>query len=104
MKIYNLRCSCATKRYSTGFRRLGGDVVARRFYDEHVIADAVHEQLAAHDLCGGLVADEPGTAPDVFFGAGCGLALDRLFAEHLLGCWQRGVSSLRRLDVDATSA
>lgn len=104
LAAFEMSSSLPNQRYSTGLRRLGGDMVARRFYDEHVVADAVHEQVAAHDLCGGLVADDPGTAQDVLFGAGCGVALDGLFAEHLLGCWQRGVSSLRRLEVDATSA
>lgn len=104
LAAFEMSSSMPNQRYGTGLRRLGGDVVACRFYDEHVVADAMHEQVAAHDLCGGLVAEEQGRAPDVFFGAGCGLALDRLFAEHLLGCWQRGVSSLRQLEVDATSA
>ncbi len=104
LAMFEMSSSLPNQRYGTGLRRLGGDVVARRFYDEHVVADAVHEQVAAHDLCGGLVAEEPDIMPDVLFGAGCGLALDRLFTEHLLGCWQRGVSSLRRLEADATSA
>lgn len=104
LAAFEMSSSLPNQRYGNGLRRLGGDVVATQFYDEHVVADALHEQVAAHDLCGGLVAEEPGTAPDVLFGAGCGLALDQLFAKHLLGCWQRGVSSLRRLGVDATSA
>ena len=32
------------------------------YFDEHVEADAVHEQIAARDLAGALVADEPGAA------------------------------------------
>uniref|UniRef100_UPI00374E1EC0 iron-containing redox enzyme family protein n=1 Tax=Clavibacter michiganensis TaxID=28447 RepID=UPI00374E1EC0 len=50
-------------------RRLGiGDDVAWS-YDEHVEADAVHEQLAAHDLAGGLVESAPELLDDVLFGA-----------------------------------
>jgi hypothetical protein len=36
---------------------------------EHVEADAVHEQIAAHDLCGSFAAAEPELAGDVVWGA-----------------------------------
>ena len=42
-----------------GSRRLGLDGAMVAYYDEHVEADAVHEQLAAHDICGTLAEDEP---------------------------------------------
>jgi hypothetical protein len=87
--------SLPNRRYSAGLARLGADRATRRFYDEHVQADAVHEQLAAHDLAGGLAAQRPGLAADVIFGAACCLALDRMFAEHLLASWRDGASSLR---------
>ena len=51
------------RRYSAGARRLGADYRARRYFDEHVEADAVHEQIAAHDLCGGYAASLPARAP-----------------------------------------
>jgi hypothetical protein len=44
--------SIPNRAYANGLRRLGGDADATAFYDEHVEADAVHEQIAAHDLCG----------------------------------------------------
>jgi hypothetical protein len=87
--------SLPNRRYGDGLRRLGGDAEATRFYDEHVEADAVHEQIAAHDLCGSFAAGHPEAAPDVWFGAACCLGLDRLFAEHLLDRWSAGHSSLR---------
>lgn len=68
--------------------------MATRFYDEHVEADAVHEQIAAHDMCGALVEDEPTTRGDVLFGAACALKLDALLATHLLDRWGRQQSSL----------
>jgi hypothetical protein len=95
LTAFELTSSIPNRGYSLGLRRLGGDPAARRFYDEHVQADAVHEQIACHDLCGGFAADHPGSAGDVLFGAACGLALDRMFAEHLLGSWRRGETSLR---------
>ena len=83
------------RRYSAAARRLGADEQARRYFDEHVEADAVHEQIAAHDLCGGYAAQRPGAAADIIFGASCCLMLDDVLAAHLLSCWRAGQPSLR---------
>jgi Iron-containing redox enzyme len=80
--------------YSAGARRLGAGRTARRYFDEHVEADAVHEQVAVHDLCGGYAAARPGAAAGILFGAACCLAVDDMLARHLLSCWQTGRSSL----------
>jgi hypothetical protein len=88
-----------SRRYSAGLRRLGFDARTTVFYDEHVEADAVHEQIASMDMCGSLVAGEPELAPDVLFGAACSLAMDALAACHLLGAWETGRSALRRQSV-----
>jgi len=61
----------------------------------------VHEQVAAHDLCGGLVAAEPALAGDVLLGAAACLALDDRQAAHLLRHWERGASSLRTVPAAA---
>jgi hypothetical protein len=97
--------SVPMRRYGAGLRRLGLGLDATRFFDEHVEADAVHEQVAAHDLCGALAAAEPELTPDILLGAAACLALDARVAGHLLGCWAEGRSSLRvPLDVVADSA
>jgi hypothetical protein len=101
LAAYEMTSSVPNRRYGNGLRRLGFDADVTRFYDEHVEADAVHEQIAAHDMCGGFCADEPDRVGDVLFGAAAALALDRLFAEHVLGCWQAGRPSLR---VEAAAA
>ena len=54
----------------------------------------MHEQIAAHDLCGGFCAAYPDEIPAVLFGAACCLALDELFVGHLLSSWAAGRSSL----------
>ncbi|MBO0883070.1 MAG: iron-containing redox enzyme family protein, partial [Mycobacterium sp.] len=77
------------RRYGNGLRRLGFGPAATRFYDEHVEADAVHEQLAAVDLCGSYVAAHPDQRPEVLFGAGACLALDDRFAGALVANWSR---------------
>ncbi|MGY1840459.1 MULTISPECIES: iron-containing redox enzyme family protein [unclassified Modestobacter] len=84
-----------SRRYSAGLRRLGFGPETSVFYDEHVEADAVHEQIAAVDMCGSLVAEQPALAADVLFGAQCSLALDGLTAIHLLAAWESGRSGLR---------
>ncbi|WP_174530940.1 iron-containing redox enzyme family protein, partial [Micromonospora maritima] len=95
LAAYEMTSSLPNRRYGNGLRRLGHDAVTTRFYDEHVEADAVHEQIAAYDLCGGLVRAEPALAADVLFGAAAALAVDGLFAAHLLNAWSAGRSSLR---------
>jgi hypothetical protein len=95
LAAFEMTSSLANRAYSRGLRRLGVDrATTRRFFDEHVTADALHEQLAAHDLCGGLVANEPNLGPDVLFGAACCLYIDNRFAAHVLGRWREGRSSL----------
>jgi hypothetical protein len=84
-----------SRRYSAGLRRLGFDERTSVFYDEHVEADAVHEQIASVDMCGSLVAEFPDLAGDVLFGAACALAVDGLAARELLAAWETGGSALR---------
>jgi hypothetical protein len=95
LAAFEMTSSLPNRRYGNGLRRLGGNADATRFYDEHVAADAVHEQIAAHDMCGAFCREHPSEAPAVLFGAACGLTLDRLFATHVLAGWERGESSLR---------
>ena len=94
LAAYEMTSSEPCRRYARGLRRLGGDDAACKFYDEHVTADALHEQVAAHDLCGGLAADEPELTEDIVFGAAVSLHVDTRFAEHVLGSWQAGRTSL----------
>jgi hypothetical protein len=103
LAAFEMTSSLPNFLYGRGLRRLGGDDTATRFYDEHVQADAVHEQVAANDVCGGFVRQHPSRAGDVLYGAACALTLDRLFAEHVISRWQRGVSSLRETDLMAGS-
>jgi hypothetical protein len=87
--------SAPNSRYSRGLHRLGGSPIARRFYDEHVQADAVHEQIAANDMCGAFAATHPDGARHILYGAACALTLDQMFATELLERWHNGSNSLR---------
>ncbi|HZX02838.1 iron-containing redox enzyme family protein [Kribbella sp.] len=75
------------RQYATGAIRLGASEEQARYFTEHVEADAVHEQIAAHDLCGNYVREHPSAIADVLFGARCALAVDDLFAGDLLSRW-----------------
>ncbi|GAA4593219.1 iron-containing redox enzyme family protein [Planotetraspora phitsanulokensis] len=97
LAAFEMTSSLPNALYSQGLRRLGVDPEARRFYDEHVQADAVHEQIAAHDMCGAFATDDPSATGAILYGAACALTLDRLVAEHLMSQWTEGETSLREL-------
>jgi hypothetical protein len=87
--------SPASRRLAEAMRRTGAGPAAEHFYDEHVEADAVHEQVVRHDVIGGLLAEEPHLAPDVAFGIDVTGYLEDRLADRLLGAWRAGRSSLR---------
>jgi hypothetical protein len=89
------------RRYANGLRRLGFGPSATEFFDEHVEADSVHENLAAYDLAGGLARDEPALVEDILFGVRSLLHCERRFAAHLLDRWREGTSSLLAREVAA---
>ncbi|MBS1868356.1 MAG: iron-containing redox enzyme family protein [Actinobacteria bacterium] len=95
LAAFEMTSSLPNRRYGNGLRRLGFDAEATDFFDEHVTADAVHEQVAAWDLAGGLAVCEPELTDDVLWGAAALLELEARWARHLLGAWERGESSLR---------
>lgn len=87
--------SPGSRRLAEAMRRTGGGPAAERFHDEHVEADAVHEQLMRHEVVGGLLADEPDLEKDVLFGIGATLFLEGRFSAEVLGAWRAGKSALR---------
>ena len=95
LALFEMTSSVPSRRYGNALRRLGFGEDATDFFDEHVAADAVHEAVAAVDLAGGLVRQEPALCGDVLWGARALVALDGLWARHLLDAWAAGRSSLR---------
>jgi hypothetical protein len=91
-------------RYAAGLRRLGYGADALDFFEEHVVADSVHENVAAYDLAGSLAADEPELAGDILFGARALLHLDARWADRVLAAWAGGESSLLRPLAEAAPA
>jgi hypothetical protein len=94
LAMFEMTSSIPNRRYGNALRRHGFAGQVTDFYDEHVEADAVHENIAAWDLAGALARGEPELAADILFGARALLALESRWAAHLLSCWQRGRTSL----------
>ena len=94
LALFEMTSSIPNRRYANGLRRLGCGPRATAFFDEHVEADAVHEQIAAVDLAGGLARQEPALAPDILWGARALAEVERRWACHLLDAWAAGRSSL----------
>ncbi|MEU6577576.1 iron-containing redox enzyme family protein [Streptomyces sp. NPDC046805] len=82
-------------RLATALRGVGAGAAAQRFYDEHVEADAVHEQVVRRDVVGGLLAVEPHLEADVAFGVQATCLLEDRFAARALTAWRRRQSALR---------
>ena len=93
--MVELTSSPGSERLVKAMRRLGCGPAAIRFYDEHVEADAVHEQVVRRSVLDPLLAAEPELAADVVFGIRASSLLAERMGEHLLGCWERGTTSLR---------
>jgi heme oxygenase-like protein len=105
LALFEMTSSVPNRRYANGLRRLGFEGDALDFYDEHVVADAVHENVAAVDLAGGLAKQDPTLAPDILWGAAALTELEGRFARHLLDAWAAGESSLRRpIELPAAAA
>jgi hypothetical protein len=96
LAAFEMTSSIPNRRYGNALRRLGYGRAVTHFYDEHVEADAVHENIAAWDLAGGLAAREPAVASDILFGARALLQLEAIWARHLMDSWEAGQTSLRR--------
>jgi hypothetical protein len=94
LAVFEMTSTGPNRRYGNAFRRLGFGPDMTRFFDEHVEADAVHENVAANDLAGALASESPELAADVLFGARSILAVDQFFSRGLMDSWERGESSL----------
>ncbi len=94
LAAFEMSSTLPNRRYGNGLRRLGFGPDATLFFDEHVEADAVHEAIAADDLAGTLVAEEPELSADVLFGAEALGLLEGIASARTLGAWTAGASSL----------
>lgn len=95
LAAFEMTSSLPNRRYADGMRRVGLPETVTEYFDEHVEADAVHEQIAGRDLAGNLGEEHPELLGDIIFGAAACLAVDGWAADHILQAWQGGLSSLR---------
>jgi len=96
LAAFEMTSSIPCRRYGNGFRRLGYGQDVTFYFDEHVEADAVHEQIAGRDLAGALAELEPAVRDDVLWGAAAYLAVDGLAGSRIIDAWKAGRSALRR--------
>ena len=87
LAAFEATSSLPSRTLARALRRLGLPDELAAYYDEHVEADAVHEQLALRDVCETLVRDEPHLREDVVFGAWACLELEARTARDLLQRW-----------------
>ncbi|MBG6239423.1 hypothetical protein IWX78_002410 [Mycetocola sp. CAN_C7] len=95
LAAFEMTSSIPNGLYSRGFKRNGFGSDVTWYFDEHVEADAVHEQIAGRDLAGSLAEDEPALLADILFGAAACLVVDGWAGQHMLDAWTAGESSLR---------
>src|SRR5579859_1190659 len=103
LALFEMTSSIPNRRYGDGIRRLGFGGDATLFFDEHVEADAVHEQIACVDLAGGLARQEPDLYDSILWGARTLSFLSDRWASHVLSSWADGRTSLRA-DLHAQAA
>jgi hypothetical protein len=94
LALFEMTSSIPNRRYGDGLRRLGHEGAATEFFDEHVLADAVHENIAAVDLAGGLARQRPDLSSQILWGARALVFCEARWGSHLLEAWARDRSSL----------
>ena len=87
LAAFEATSSLPSRRMAQGLARLDFPRELIAYYEEHVAADAVHEQLAVRTICGSLLSQEPELIDDVYFGAFTCLDLEARFARRLLAEW-----------------
>jgi hypothetical protein len=91
LAAFEASSSVPSRKVAAGIERVGLPDVVSAYFHEHVEADAVHEHIATHDICGAMVAEDPSLREDVLFGAASGLHLDALSGAELLQRWTVGL-------------
>ncbi len=93
LAAFEATSSLPARDISLGLARLGLGAAAA-YFDEHVEADAVHEQIAMRQICEVMVAEDPEVIDDIVFGAAACLELDVRSAAWNLDRWNQSGSSL----------
>lgn len=94
LALFEMTSTVPMRRYAATLQRLGLGAGARRFYEVHVQADAVHEHMAAGTMVPGLLRREPELARDVLFGARALQVTEARAAGAIVAAWEAERSSL----------
>lgn len=88
LAAFEVTSSVPSGHLAQGLRRLAMPEPLIDYYQEHVVADSVHDQIAVRLICAALAKDEPDQAKDIFFGAFTCLDQEARFARAILGRWE----------------
>ncbi len=91
LAAFEATSSVPSRKIAAGLDRVGLPPTVAAYFHEHVEADAVHEHLAAREICDVLVAEDPTLHDDVLFGAASCLELAARSGAELLARWTSSV-------------
>ena len=94
LAAFEMTSTIPNKHYGNAFRKRGYGQDVTWYFDEHVEADAVHEQVLRHEVVGDLLAREPQLESDVVFGIRAFDFLEEKLAALLMKSWTEGKCSL----------
>ena len=94
LALYESTSCLPNKHYGVAARRLGLPEDAVYYFDEHVEADAVHEELAMTNMLASHLRDHPADVEVAGFGVAAGTLLDNEVSRRQLACWREGRSFL----------
>lgn len=94
LAMYEATSSLPHGMYAAAARRLGLGEDVTDYFDEHVTADAIHDQIAVRSMCAPFVGGDAGRAGQVLLGAIGGGWLDDQMADLVLDAWHDEESAL----------
>lgn len=87
LAAFEATSSDPSRKMAQGLSRLDFPDSIIRYYQEHIEADAVHEQLVIRLMCEPLAVSHPELIPELVFGAFTCMDTERRFAHVLLEKW-----------------
>ncbi|ANH38047.1 hypothetical protein I601_1615 [Nocardioides dokdonensis FR1436] len=99
LAAFEVTSAVPSRRVVRGLERLGAPEPMVAYYREHMVADAVHEQVAVRDLLGSYVAEVPGSEPEIAFGAAVSMLAEAATATALLAHVRRAQDRGDEVDV-----
>lgn len=94
LAMYEATSSLPHGMYAAAARRLELPDEVADYFDEHVTADAIHDQIAVRSMCAPYVDGDPDRAEQVLLGALGGAWLDDQMADVVLAAWAEDSSAL----------